>query len=386
MYNLQYIVLHILVILICCWYCKKASYKEEKNYWKLATIPIMVFTFEEGLRWGRHIDWCAYYYVYNSLGTRTNTTEIEYLFELLWGTMARLGFPYYVAISLCSFLLVYSFFKFAKPYKQLLFLFLPLSIIWIAPAAMNMVRWYMGFSIALIGLRYLLDGCFFKSILLFIAASLFHTITGVLMLPCLLFYVFKKVMFIRPKYVVLISVFFVLFFNVASLANLFGLLSVFSSLERYSGYIANADSWFASTGGLDGFNRKANIVYIATMVPFYASLLYTYKNRKIIPNASFFYNVLTFCVILRSFSSGMEIVARIATFYDFSFLYLCSWFLYKQRFIKSMAIVVVIVWASIAYKAFIFIRPMSNDALNHYIWNSGNISPEKAFYLCGYEH
>lgn len=88
---------------------QKASYKEEKNYWKLATIPIMVFTFEEGLRWGRHIDWCAYYYVYNSLGTRTNTTEIEYLFELLWGTMARLGFPYYVAISLCSFLLVYSF-------------------------------------------------------------------------------------------------------------------------------------------------------------------------------------------------------------------------------------------------------------------------------------
>ena len=115
-------------------------------------------------------------------------------------------------------------------------------------------------------------------------------------------------------------------------------------------------------------------------------LLYTYKNRTIIPNASFFYNVLTFCVILRSFSSGMEIVARIATFYDFSFLYLCSWFLYKQRFIKSMAIVVVIVWASIAYKAFIFIRPMSDDALNHYVWNSGNISPEKAFYLCGYEH
>lgn len=129
MFYIQYIVLHILVILISYWYCKKASYKKEKDYWKLATVPILVFTFEEGLRWGRHIDWCAYYNVYNSLGTRTNTTEIEYLFELLWGTMARLGFPYYVAISLCSFLLIYSFFKFAKPYRQLLYLFLPLSII-----------------------------------------------------------------------------------------------------------------------------------------------------------------------------------------------------------------------------------------------------------------
>ncbi len=67
MYNLQYIVLHILVILIkyVVGIAKKHLTKKQKNYWKLASIPIMVFTFEEGLRWGRHIDWCAYYYVYN---------------------------------------------------------------------------------------------------------------------------------------------------------------------------------------------------------------------------------------------------------------------------------------------------------------------------------
>lgn len=67
MISVQYIVLHILLVLVTYISCKKIKSQSSHKYWQYAMWAIIAFTLEEGLRWGRMIDWCKYYESYASV-------------------------------------------------------------------------------------------------------------------------------------------------------------------------------------------------------------------------------------------------------------------------------------------------------------------------------
>ena len=81
MITFTYVFLHILLLYVFYKYSLKFK-KKQLQYWKIASIPIIFFSLEEGLRWGRFIDWCAYYDTYyNGL----ETSKFEFLFKEWWG-------------------------------------------------------------------------------------------------------------------------------------------------------------------------------------------------------------------------------------------------------------------------------------------------------------
>lgn len=118
MIEFRYITLHLIVVFIILIFCNKIYKAPKYMYWKYASVPIFVFTIEEGLRWGREIDWCVYYFVYDNF--KNNIFEgHEPLFTSIWWSFAHLGFDYYIIISFCSFLLIFSIFYLFKPYDEI---------------------------------------------------------------------------------------------------------------------------------------------------------------------------------------------------------------------------------------------------------------------------
>lgn len=108
MITFTYVFLHILLLYVFYKYSLKFK-KKQLQYWKIASIPIIFFSLEEGLRWGRFIDWCAYYDTYyNGL----ETSKFEFLFKEWWGLFHNLNIPYSIVIMTCSLLFILSLFIF----------------------------------------------------------------------------------------------------------------------------------------------------------------------------------------------------------------------------------------------------------------------------------
>ena len=94
MISVQYIVLHVLLVLITYMSCKKIKFQSSHKYWQYAMWAIIAFTLEEGLRWGRMIDWCMYYGAYASILEETGYT-MEPVFRIVWSLFAILHVPYW---------------------------------------------------------------------------------------------------------------------------------------------------------------------------------------------------------------------------------------------------------------------------------------------------
>ena len=284
-------------------------------------------------------------------------------------------YPYVIAIS--SFILIFALCFLAKEFKDSVYIFIPLSIIWLSPLASNLFRWYTAFSFDMIGLVFLLNKKYVLFGVMMILAFMTHTVAAALFLPCLFLYVFCKKNVLRPKLVCLISIGLILLANISILSNFMGVFNLFSGFERFAGYLDNANDWFFSTNVKDGIERKSPIVYVFSMLPFYLILLFGEKVGDKIKRYDFYYNVLSFGVLLRSISSGSELVMRIATFYDFAFLIICAVYLSAKKGNK-MKWITILLMVSIMYKMYIYMKPYKYDILMHYYWDDNNISPSKA--------
>ena len=128
MISVQYIVLHVLLVLVTYISCKKIKSQSSHKYWQYAMWAIIAFTLEEGLRWGRMIDWCMYYGTYASILEETDYT-MEPVFRIVWSLFAILHVPYCGIISFMSFLFIVSAFYFCKPYRNVLPYVMPLLVV-----------------------------------------------------------------------------------------------------------------------------------------------------------------------------------------------------------------------------------------------------------------
>lgn len=379
MITIQYVFLHIILLIITYVYGRKLSVsKSDKKYWSIAYIPILAFTIEEGFRWGREIDWCAYYYIYQDMikGVESNH---EPFFRFLWGIFANCEMPYFCVIAFCSFLLIYSLYFLFRPHNKYAYILFPLLILWIAPKATNLIRWYMALSFLLIGFRHLLDKKNFKVILFFSFALFTHYGSALLIITFILVYRLKKTI-CKPYVAIIGSLILILFFSSAFMAQFVPFVEYLSFIDRFATYASNAEDWLTGAGQNSLVDKKSPIVYILTSIPFYLYLIDGKKNNLKLEDL-IFYNLSIIGLLLRSISSGLELLDRYAVSFDPFLVFMAASAisnLRKSPQTISKKIKYSIIYCSILIQIYRFCAPLNKNEFMHYIWNK-QIVPERIF-------
>lgn len=365
MLSFQFTVLHLFVLVIIFIFSKKIECNSINNYWKLAIIPIIVFGLEEGLRWGREIDWCLYYYSYDNM-MHNSQSEFEPLFHLLIGTFAYMELPYCAFITFCSLLLIFSFFFFFKPYKNNLSYIFIFLIPMVAPFAINVIRWYVAFSFLLIGLRYHLDNKKYKSYIFYIAAFLSHyaIVFGIIIMVIIRHFSNKVIM--SPIKVISGSI-ILLIISSLILPYTEYIFHLFNNVDRFSHYLEDTSQWISSDN-----NYISILMQTLKFMPLYISIYYIYNSEMNNKNACFFYNLTSIGILLWSIGLGLELFLRYKVLFDpFSCImiaYTITLLKHREKtFFKRLVYSILLSFLFI--QIYQFIRPYENDLYNGYVWN-----------------
>lgn len=314
MIEIRYIAFHLLLVIILFLYSNRLSKVSLKQYWKIAFIPLLAFTLEEGLRWGREIDWCVYYTVYKDIKANVNTGH-EPLFTLIWWIFGRLGAEYYIVISFCSFLLAFSIFFFFKPYKEINKIAIPLAFLMIASNATNLIRWFMGVSFLLISLRYYLDSKQTKSLIFAIVACCTH-IGLIMILPLLWLPLRKKTRILNPRTAIIISIFLVLVFDRRIFANFAFIFDWFSFYSRFATYSDSAAEWLTGDASAKGAEDFAVYDILFVSAPLFFFIYYGYKAINNYKELFPLWNAMVIGIYLRNMSRGLELLGRYSYVFD----------------------------------------------------------------------
>lgn len=385
MITIQYIFLHVLLIVILFFSCKKIDSVDRKYYWHYALIPILAFALEEGLRWGRALDWCYYYDVYSKL-MRGEDTGHEPLFSFLWSVFASLGVSYPIVIVSCSGLLIFSGFFLFRPYQGFLRYVMPIWILITAPWAINVIRWFIGLSFLFISTRYFLDGKRFRWIIFFLCSVLTHY--GMFLMLPIFFLLLKNRLILKPWLVAMVSLLLLLLFDTSFLSRFSFLFDYMSLLSvRYEHYTDNAEDWLS---GNVGVSQTMSVSLVHGFVKLFPYLFFVFLSYYLIINRHTrlgklvaykmllpFYNLAVVGCLLKSVSFGLELLIRYTFYFEMSFAFLCAYTLFclnskKQNKGKYNIDVLFISLLSffILWKIVSFCRPLyPYDEIMGYVWN-----------------
>lgn len=316
---------------------KKLQKNGGKMLSKAGLSAIIVFTFNEGLRFGRGIDYNEYWERFEEI-SKGFDSDRDVAFVYLYKLLSEMDIPYQGFVLLQSFMFILGSLFILKKEKEILPLALPLFVLLSIYDTENLIRWYFGFSFILIGLSYLLEN---KKVVYFVFCIIgcsFHI--GLAPLP-LLFFVFCyfKKPIIHPFISIPLFVFIGLFFRtefMQQFTDWFEMISVVS--ERAERYANNADFWLE--GGNAGrfrspFPGKGEMLFLFFLI------WYGYKFCNKSRTSVYFYNLFLFGFLLRPIGLVMELVNRYdSVFYLFRAV-VCAYILYdliKCRVIKSPVI------------------------------------------------
>ncbi len=356
--------------------------KKKWGFWKSSLLPIILFALEEGLRYGREIDWCIYYSVYENIKNGYNLGH-EPIFQLIWKTFALVSTPYPVLITMCSFLLIFSMFFLFKPYQRSLYLIIPIVILYCAYSATNLIRFSMGLSFLFISIRMYLDGKKKLSIIFMLCSVMTHVGLS-LLVPLLYGLIHIKRPLMQPKWSIALCIFLMFFFDKSILANLSFVFNLFRGVDRFSLYAMDATSWLTSNGDHD-FNDKSVGLKFVTSIPLFFMIRYSYKlcnrNKEMIV----LYNFMLAAMFLKYIASGLELMGR----FSLALIPFVAFFLaislddivhYGKKntiaIITFLAIVVLI-----GMKMYNFCTPpYENPQFLEYVWDEQK-HPSKYYYL-----
>ena len=234
----------------------RSVHNENMRYWKIAAIPIIAFSFIEGLRYARGVDYIVYLYKY--IYALDPAFDDEPLFLFFNGVLNLTGLPYWGAFIVYSFLWIVSIFYFCQPFKYMAYLCIPFALIASIPSMENLVRQFVSLSFVLISLSCLLGRKYEQSVFWAIISFGFHLSSVVVICLIYIVYVFKHNKCFNIYGVLLLYGFFFFFFelhyidpfinNILSILNLGDL--------RFTRYLEQADRWFTSSAGSESYERS----------------------------------------------------------------------------------------------------------------------------------
>lgn len=149
-----YIFLFVLM-LFALYRAGKSFVESDGKITPIVIWAILIYTLNEGLRFGRGIDYNLYGMSYETLEA-TGDYDWDLSFLLIAKILIALDVPWQGYVLLMSFTFIVVTIKLLSVYKEVLPYALPFFVLFSIFETENMVRWYMGFSFIMIGIAHLL--------------------------------------------------------------------------------------------------------------------------------------------------------------------------------------------------------------------------------------
>ena len=363
---------------------KKLAYCEtNKQYWKAALPGIIAFSLNEGLRWGRGLDYNLYFKGFQDAALGYDDTH-EILFSLYCRTCHYLGIDYKGFIISTMLLLIISVYFFLKKYRKQAAYALPLFCLLMEANYTNLIRWYMGVPFILIGFALYMEHEEFnnkKALTYLMSFSLMamgmHT--TLVLIPIIyyaLYQITKNTDRPLSRPIVSIPIFVALTFlfknemmlMFASQINF--LLALIG--DSYSSYSDNLNYWLE--GGAAGTdNSVLGIAVYAFLIPFII-LGYDISSKKQELGYTFAYNLFSISFILMPIAVRIELLNRFwSCLYLFSSVvgaYLFIEYFVEKKHIKAYAYsLAVVAFLGVAYSQFV-LKLRGPDFFKYYVWDS----------------
>lgn len=371
----------LLLMLIVLWRTGKDLKRDYRILSLSGILALAVYTLNEGLRFGRGIDYMVYWSSYNQMEQGWEIDK-DILYVALSKLMINCGIPYQGEIMLMSFIFILSLLLFLRHFKDTAPLTIPLFVLFSLLQVENMVRWYLGFSFILIGLSYLLDKnrphrirwyVFFS-----IVAILFHY--GLFIIPILYYLIsLRRTPLLHP------IVTLVLFFGIYFLFEASFMLSFVEVVEAYGqlyswteSYASKADYWL--TSGFSGMGARG-VISMTEMLSLSLLVVVGHRCVKMTRNENYVYayNLFIVGLLLYPISKKVELVIRFAQVFFFFRAIILSLIVYmyviKRRLIAHEIAILVVGAVFLKYIGDgYFIPPISGDNTHRYmyVWNKGN--------------
>lgn len=384
-YTYLFLLLMMLYIL-----CRAAlSIKEsEKIFSSAGVLALAVYTINEGLRFGRGIDYNLYGNDYENF-SKYGESEQNIGFLLTEKALISLDMPWQICVLLMSFMFILGTLCMLKRhFNDVLPWALPLFVLLSMSRVENMVRWYFGFSFIMIGFSYQVIGKY-KIKKEFIMYSLLGCSIhyALLPIPILLYSLSLIKRPITPPFISIPLFFVVAFFfqtsimmEVSNVANI-----LFSTSERFEHYGDDMEFWL--TGGFAGADRTAlprmsEILLLCTLA--YAG----YKPSKMLGGASLYaYNLFLIGFVTLPIARQIELFSRFnAIFYFFGAIVfaIIIEYVYIRRIISlglpTIHFVVLLIFLN--YGRVVLADPLTgNPNYFLYVWDRGDKTYDEMYQL-----
>lgn len=359
------------------------SGKRMRNEAKLISVPgisaIMAFTLNEGLRFGRGIDYNAYWIDYDDYANSAISYQ-DVGFTYLEKILINFGLPWQSCVLLMSLVSIVSVLFFLKMYKEIFPYVLPIFILFFAFSAENLMRWNLAFSFVLIGLSFQIEsGTQLSCKYLFFSAigCLFHY--AMIPVPIILYLaLFIKKPIMNPFIAAALVILLLILFNSSIVVGVVNFINSFDVISgRYLNYVDDAQYWASrSVGGRSKFAWLTDYDTLIGVFLLFAFNVFKVKIRKYI----YAYNLFLIGLIFLPIAKQVELLNR----YDLLFFYfraiVFAYILSKvvrngvknYRFLYPISLIVFIM----AVTQPIRMAYNSNPQTLLYIWDSEGKSPE----------
>lgn len=370
MINLTFVFLRVLMLLVLGWggyYVQKSG---DKKYWKYLLLPIVAFTLNEGLRWGRGIDFNLYYYVYDQIAVWNETSDFEPLFTWFMQAAGYLSLSWQHFVVFMSFFLILSGCVFMRNYKEVMMWALPLFSLQVFLAE-NLMRWYFGFSFVLIGLYYLIrENKNTRLFWIFSFAGVLCHYGLVVIVP--VFYLLSKISrpMLSPRVSVPVMLLSTWLFKSEMMLGLIKYINLFTFSGRFENYQQDLNTWVTKGTAGKETQLDLNTLILYTVLLWGGHVLSRNFGKKYIYVYNLFLiGTLTYCTRI------VEIAYRYNMLFSFFgfliFAYLIQYILVKRYKVEPWLYVGcwVILLNFLRMNLLVFFSEDPNHLL--YLWDSG---------------
>ena len=298
------------MFLISFWVAKS---KTDKIYWKRAIVLIFIWSFVDGLRFGRDQDYNSYYPRFVAMAGGRNPDDYEFLFYYICRLFGFFRLPYWTFILAGSSLLISSCLCLFKDYRSYL-PFIVLLMFWDLGQYDNLIRYYWAFPFFAFAIYYGIHDRRKLSFILIICATQIHN-GYYLVMPFVLGYNFLNKPIASPY--LSGGIYFVVLF----LGNL-GLLQFISDYayllnflgsSKISDYADMADSVVNGEFGYNaGRSVQSNIITtIRQLIAYLPGILWGRKVMENYKGGLFIYNIFVIGAITMPLFQKVEILDRL---------------------------------------------------------------------------
>lgn len=313
MASIEYITLYIILFISFIWLSFKSfNVSSDKKFWRLALIPILIFVFNEGMRYGRGVDYEHYKNLFDFLN---HNDSPQIVFYYLMDFIKAIGGNYVVAfIAYATIFIVgsLSFIRKSFDYKEIgyAYVFVLFSML---TTSESLIRQYVAIPVALVSISLFLNKKWAWAAAFALISINIHSVVLLLLVAVVIAYLVKDK--ILNGYVVFALLFVTYYllphdYLIENINPIVNVAAIYAP-SFFEGYFDNSDRWFGADSYIEGFDQTT-LTMTLSFIRDASIVLIGYIAVKNKPNSkiNIFYNISAIGLILLRGFFGMELIYR----------------------------------------------------------------------------